>query len=49
MTECATHLRDQAEKCRLHAKYIGDDQTKEALRTLAAEYVARAEEIESKK
>jgi hypothetical protein len=44
----SSYLRDQADKCRRHAAMIGDAQTQEALRKLAAEYVVRATEIESK-
>ena len=48
MSERSIYLRDQADKCRWHAKNIGDAETQEALRKLAAEYVERAFEIESK-
>jgi hypothetical protein len=48
MSERAAYLRNQAQKCRSHADNIGDDQTKEALRKLAADYAARADDIESK-
>jgi len=39
MSERSIYLRDQADKCRQHA---------EELRKLAAVYIARAEQIESK-
>jgi hypothetical protein len=48
MSEQSTHLRTQADKCRRHATAIGDTQTQDELRKLAAEYVAKAEQIESK-
>jgi hypothetical protein len=48
MSERSTYLRDQAEKCRWHARAIVDAETQAALRKLAAEYVERAVEIESK-
>ena len=41
-------LRDQADKCRWHANNIGDSETQVKLRRLAAEYVAQADDIESK-
>jgi hypothetical protein len=41
-------LRDQADKCRWHAKNISVAETQEQLRKLAAEYVEQAAEIESK-
>jgi hypothetical protein len=40
-------LRNQADKCRRHANALSDPQTQEELR-LAAEFVVRAIEIESK-
>jgi len=48
MSERSIYLRDQADKCRQHADTIWDDQTREELRKLAAVYIARAEQIESK-
>jgi hypothetical protein len=48
MSERSIYLRDQADKCRWHAQNIGDAETQEALRNLAAEYVERAIQIESK-
>ena len=48
MSSRSIYLRDQAEKCEWHATNIRDDQTQRALRKLAAEYVAEAEDIESK-
>jgi hypothetical protein len=49
MSERAAYLRDQANKCEWHARAIADDQTKEALRKLTAEYVVRVAEIEGAK
>jgi hypothetical protein len=46
MSERSIHLRDQADKCRWHAKNIGDPETQAELRKLAAEYVERAAKIE---
>ncbi len=48
MSERSIYLRDQADKCRQHASTIGDARTREELRKLAAVYIARAEQIESK-
>jgi hypothetical protein len=48
MSERATYLRDQADKCRQHANMVGDARTRDELRRLAAVYIARAAEIESK-
>jgi hypothetical protein len=48
MSEHSTYLRSQADKCRQLANDIGDAQTREELRKLAAEYTERAVEIESK-
>ena len=48
MSSRSVYLRDQAAKCEWHATNIRDDQTQIALRKLAAEYVAEAEDIESK-
>jgi hypothetical protein len=41
-------LRDQADKCQRHAAAMTDARTQEELRKLAAEYVVRAAEIETK-
>jgi hypothetical protein len=46
MSERSTSLRDQADKCQRHAAAMTDVQTQGEL--LAAEYVVRAAEIESK-
>ena len=48
MSDRSVYLRDQANKCERHARVITDDQTKEALRKVAAEYAMQAAEIESK-
>ena len=48
MSSRSVYLRDQAAKCEWHATNIRDDQTQIALRKLAAEYVAEAEDIEIK-
>jgi len=48
MSERSIYLRDQADKCRQHANIVGDARTREELRKLAAVYIARAAEIESK-
>jgi len=48
MSERSTSLRDQADKCQRHAAAMTDVQTQGELRKLAAEYVVRAAEIESK-
>jgi hypothetical protein len=48
MSERSIYLRDQADKCRAHANAISDAETQEQLRKLAAEYVERAVDIESK-
>jgi hypothetical protein len=47
MSGRAIYLRDQAANCEWHAKNIRDDET-EALREMAARYVAEADDIESK-
>jgi hypothetical protein len=46
MCERSIYLRDQADKCRWHARHIGDPQTQAELRKLANEYVVRAVELE---
>jgi hypothetical protein len=48
MSPRSIYLPDQADKCRWHANNIGDSETQDRLRKLAAEYVAEADEIESK-
>jgi len=48
MSPRSIYLRDQADKCRWHANNIGDSETQDRLRKLAAEYVVQADEIESK-
>jgi hypothetical protein len=48
MSERSIYFRDQADKCRQHANMVGDARTREELRKLAAVYIARAAEIESK-
>ena len=48
MSPRSIYLRDQAAKCECHAQNIGDSETQVRLRKLAAEYVAEAEDIESK-
>jgi hypothetical protein len=48
MSERSICLRDQADKCRQHASTIGDARTREELRKLAAVYIVRAEQFESK-
>jgi hypothetical protein len=47
MSPLSIYLRDQADKCRWHAKNISDAETQEQLRTLAAEFIMRAVAIES--
>jgi len=47
MSRRSIDLRDQADKCRQHANKIGDAQTQEELRKVAAEYIDRATSIES--
>jgi hypothetical protein len=49
MSERAAYFRNQADKCERHARAIVDTETQAALRKLAAEYVARAAEIEGAK
>jgi hypothetical protein len=49
MSERSIYLRDQAAKCRWHADHITDAETQDQLRMLAAEYIERAAQIESKK
>jgi hypothetical protein len=48
MSPRSIYLRDQAAKCAWHAKNIRDDETEVALRKLAAQYLAEAEDIENK-
>jgi hypothetical protein len=47
MSPRSVYLRDQAEKCRAHAASMTDDETRQQLRVLAAEYTMRAVTIES--
>jgi hypothetical protein len=47
MSRRSIDLRDQADKCRQHASKIGDAQTQEELRKVAAEFIERARSIES--
>ena len=47
MSERSDYLRDQADKCRLHARLMTDSETQEQLLGLAAEYIMRAVKIES--
>ena len=47
MSERSIYFRDQAHKCKRHAENIGDIQTQEQLRSLAAEYIMRAVALES--
>jgi hypothetical protein len=48
MSPRSLYLRDQADKCRWHADAMSDAQTQQELRKLAAEFVVRADEIDSK-
>jgi len=48
MSPRSTYLRDQAAKCEWHANNMGDSETQVRLRKLASEYVAQADEMESK-
>jgi hypothetical protein len=48
MSERSIYLRDQAAKCEWHANNMDGSETQVRLRKLAAEYVAEANEIESK-
>jgi hypothetical protein len=48
MSSRSIYLRERAAKCEWHAKNMSDGQTQRALRKLVAEYVAEAEDIESK-
>ena len=47
MCERSIYLRDQAAKCRAHACALTDVQTQDELRKLAAEFLVRAEKLES--
>jgi hypothetical protein len=47
MSQRSVYLRDEAAKCRQHADNIGDAETQEELRNLAAEYIERATNIET--
>jgi hypothetical protein len=48
MSERSVYLRDQADKCQWQARRIMDDETQAQLLKMAAEYIKRAAEIESK-
>jgi hypothetical protein len=48
VSERSIYLRDQADKCRQHARAMTDPYTRAELQKLAAEYIVRAAEIESK-
>jgi hypothetical protein len=48
MSSRSVYLRDQAAKCEWHAQNMGDTETQVALRKLADQYLAEAEDIESK-
>jgi hypothetical protein len=48
MSKRSVYLRDQAEQCRRLSRAIDDQRTQDELCKLAAEYVARAAEMESK-
>jgi hypothetical protein len=47
MSERSVYLRDQAEKCRANAARMTDDEARQQLHVLAAEYIMRAVMIES--
>jgi hypothetical protein len=49
MSERSIYLRDQADKCRAHAKALGEFEMQVVLRKLADEYVKRAVDIEREK
>ena len=48
MSQRSIYLREQAAKCEWHAQNMGDSETQVRLRKLAAEYVAQADDIESR-
>jgi hypothetical protein len=48
MSDRSIYLRDQADKCQWQARRIMDKETQTQLRKMAAEYIERATEIESK-
>jgi hypothetical protein len=48
MSERSIYLRDQADKLWWHARRIMDAETEAVLRKMAAEYIERAADIESK-
>jgi hypothetical protein len=48
MSDRSVYLREQAAKCRWHAKNLADVETQAELRQLADEYVDKATEIEAK-
>jgi hypothetical protein len=47
MSERSVYLRDQAEKCRARAARMTDEETRQQLHVLAAEYIMRAVMVES--
>ena len=47
MSERSEYLRDQAEKCRTHARDMTDLATQQELLSLATEYIMRAVQIET--
>jgi hypothetical protein len=47
MSERSAYLRDQAEKCRLHADRMTDAETIEQLRKLAVAYIERAARVDN--
>ena len=47
MCERAAYLRAEAGKCLRHAAQMTDPETKEQLRSLAAQFMMRAVELES--
>jgi hypothetical protein len=46
MSDRSVFLRSEAAKCRSHANALSDQQTQAELRSLADEYIVRAEKIE---
>jgi hypothetical protein len=48
MSERSVYLLDQADKCQWQARRIMDDETQAQLLKMAAEYIKRAAEIESR-
>jgi hypothetical protein len=47
MSELADHYRTEAAKCLWHADRLPDPDAKEQLRSLAAQFILRAVEMES--